>query len=135
MATREARGTVRAVGLGVLIGTAAYGIFLFLLLTTVGRACSSLARRAATAGQSWPAQPDGTQWRRQTPAPTLRRVGFKRGRRYSRTRIPGYGVVLNEVSRGRDAPLTDRDLRFLVGSLLGLVVFAVVVAMVAAVVF
>ena len=36
-------------------------------------------------------------------------MGWQRRVRYFRERLPGYGVVLNSVDGGDDAPLTQRE--------------------------
>jgi hypothetical protein len=55
-------------------------------------------------------------------------MGWRRAVRYYRERMPGSGVMLNSIDRGRDAPLTPRDSLTLVMLVLGVVVLAVAVA-------
>lgn len=54
---------------------------------------------------------------------------WRRRVRYYKERLPGYGIVVNSVDRGEDAPLTRRDERSLVLMLFALLAIpALVVA-------
>ena len=54
---------------------------------------------------------------------------YRRQRRYTRSRIPGKGIEVNEVLSGPDAPYEPRDARFwwtVVGLMLVIVIAAAV---------
>ena len=55
-------------------------------------------------------------------------MGWRRQVRYVRERVPGKGVMVDVVHRGRDAPLGRRDELILVCALAGLIILSLLIA-------
>lgn len=55
-------------------------------------------------------------------------MAWRRRVRYFKERLPGYGVILNSVDRGKDAPLTSTEDRSLTLVVLALVAVPALIA-------